>query len=218
MNVSEKYIKNGYDSLDDKDILKLLLYISDCNEIEQKSCELINYYGNLQNILSSNCDLNSMTDKINRKFTIILSLLKDYTKDFFFSKLKNKNIITSGTSDVVNFLKNNLAYLKEERFDVIFLSNTFEVINYRTISKGTIDKSVVFIRNIITQILDCNAKYIIITHNHPSGSLRPSKQDIEITENIRKIIKLIDVDLVDHLIISTNGYFSFAEGGLLWKF
>lgn len=215
MNVSEKYIKNGYDSLDDKDILKLLLYISDCNEIEQKSCELINYYGNLQNILSSNCDLNSMTDKINRKFTIILSLLKDYTKDFFFSKLKNKNIITSGTSDVVNFLKNNLAYLKEERFDVIFLSNTFEVINYRTISKGTIDKSVVFIRNIITQILDCNAKYIIITHNHPSGSLRPSKQDIEITENIRKIIKLIDVDLVDHLIISTNGYFSFAEGGLL---
>lgn len=215
MNVSEKYIKSGYDSLDDKDILKLLLYISDCNEIEQKSCELINYYGNLQNILSSNCDLNSMTDKINRKFTIILSLLKDYTKDLFFSKLKNKNIITSGTSDVVNFLKNNLAYLKEERFDVIFLSNTFEVINYRTISKGTIDKSVVFIRNIITQILDCNAKYIIITHNHPSGSLRPSKQDIEITENIRKIIKLIDVDLVDHLIISTNGYFSFAEGGLL---
>ncbi|WP_068267505.1 JAB domain-containing protein [Caviibacter abscessus] len=215
MNVSEKYIKNGYDSLDDLEILKLLLYISDCNEVEKKSDELMSYYGNLQNILSSNSDLDTMTNKINKKFTIILSLLKDYTKDLFFSKLKKKNIITSSTIDVVSFLKNNLAYLKDERFDVIFLSNTFEVINYKTISKGTIDKSVVFIRNIIGQVLDCNAKYIIITHNHPSGSLKPSKQDIEITKNIKKIIKLIDVDLVDHLIISTSGYFSFAEGGLL---
>ena len=208
MNIEEKYIKHGYKSLDDTEVLKLLLYISDCKKIDETSNELIKYYGSVYNVLTKD-------NIINEKFNLLINVLKDFTKDYFFYNLKKKPIITSCTRDVISFLKSNLVFLREERVDIIFLSNIFEVINYKTVSTGTIDKSVVFIRNIIKQILDCNAKYIILAHNHPSGSLIPSKDDIDITKNIKKALKLIDISLVDHIIISSNGYYSFAEGGLL---
>lgn len=209
MNIEEKYIKHGYKSLDDTEVLKLLLYISDCKKIDETSNELIKYYGSVYNVLTKDNNI------INEKFNLLINVLKDFTKDYFFYNLKKKPIITSCTRDVISFLKSNLVFLREERVDIIFLSNIFEVINYKTVSTGTIDKSVVFIRNIIKQILDCNAKYIILAHNHPSGSLIPSKDDIDITKNIKKALKLIDISLVDHIIISSNGYYSFAEGGLL---
>ena len=209
MNIEEKYIKHGYNSLDDKEVLKLLLYISDCKNIDDTSSELIEYYGSVYNVLTKDSNI------INKKFSLIINILKDFTKDYFLYNLKKKPITTSCTREVISFLKSNLLYLKEERVDIIFLSNIFEVINYKTVSTGTIDRSVVFIRNIVKQILDCNAKYIIMAHNHPSGSLIPSKDDIDITKNIKKALKLIEISLVDHIIISSNGYYSFAEGGLL---
>ena len=209
MNIEEKYIKHGYNSLDDKEILKLLLYISDCKNIDDTSIELIEYYGSVYNVLTQDSNI------INKKFSLIINILKDFTKDYFLYNLKKKPITTSCTREVISFLKSNLLYLKEERVDVIFLSNIFEVINYKTVSTGTIDKSVVFIRNIVKQILDCNAKYIIMAHNHPSGSLIPSKEDIDITKNIKKALKLIEISLIDHIIISSKGYYSFSEGGLL---
>ena len=78
-------------------------------------------------------------------------------------------------------------------------------------SKGGIDSSVVDIRIILSVALKCHATQLILVHNHPSGNLSPSSSDQKITENLKKACKLLEISLLDHLIITKNGYYSFNE-------
>ena len=89
------------------------------------------------------------------------------------------------------------------------------LVGSETLFIGTIDKSAVYPREIVEKVLYYKAKGIIFAHNHPSGNLRPSKQDIQITEHMQEALDLIDVKLLEHIIITQDGYFSFLEEGLI---
>ena len=73
--------------------------------------------------------------------------------------------------------------------------------------KGTLDRSTVYIRELVKKILDYNAKSVIIVHNHPSGSLKPSQSDITLTQKLKDTFERIEIRLLDHLIISEKGLF-----------
>ena len=103
---------------------------------------------------------------------------------------------------------------------VVFLKLLFEIIENELVKEeelfyGTIDKSTVYIRELIKKILEYNAKGVILVHNHPAGSLKPSESDIILTKKVKEVFENMEIRLVDHLIISEKGYFSFLEGGIL---
>ena len=102
-----------------------------------------------------------------------------------------------------------------EVFKVLFLNSQNELLKEEELFFGTLDRSTVYIRELIKKILNYNAKSIIIVHNHPSGSLKPSDSDIFLTRKIKELFDKIEIQLLDHLIISERGYFSFLEGGIL---
>ena len=91
----------------------------------------------------------------------------------------------------------------------------YEILSFENISKGTIDRSIIFMRKILIKIAKVNAKYIILAHNHPSRALEPSTNDISLTIKIRDAVSIFEIALVDHIIVSKKGYYSFAEGGIL---
>lgn len=104
-----------------------------------------------------------------------------------------------------------------ESFKVILLNNANKVKGICTISTGGINGTVIDIRMLFALALKSLSTGIIITHNHPSGSLKPSEADKKITERILKAGELLDIKLLDHIIISPSGeYFSFSDEGLLW--
>ncbi|WP_067141551.1 JAB domain-containing protein [Oceanivirga salmonicida] len=212
MNIKEKYINYGYKNLNSREFLELLLYLSGYKDIEKKSDTLIKYYGSIDKILQ---DKDNISKKLNDKFIILASLINEYSKEYIHSKVKNCEYSLKSSNLVVEFLRRNLAYNKIERFDILFLTNGNQYITYKNISKGTLDKTYVFIRNILIQVLSCNAKNVIIAHNHPSGMLEPSFEDKKITQKIYNALELFDIILLDHIIVSREGYFSFAERGLI---
>ncbi len=102
----------------------------------------------------------------------------------------------------------------QEQFCAIFLDQKNEVIAFRLISTGKMDATTVDIPLLLSLSLKCRAKSIIIAHNHPSENLNVSDSDIEVTDKIFYSCKIIDLSLIDHLIITNKGFFSFVDQDL----
>lgn len=96
---------------------------------------------------------------------------------------------------------------------VLYLNQQCELVAYNTISEGGISETPVDVRMIMQGALLTNATQIILAHNHPSGNLKPSIQDDQLTERLRKACEIMRVNLVDHLIMTSNGYYSYKDMG-----
>ena len=121
----------------------------------------------------------------------------------------------SGAEEAYRFLKPRLRDLPHEVFAVIFLNQKHGVLAYRELFRGSIHASSVHPREVVKAVLKENAAAVILAHNHPSGHVSPSPDDLRLTEDLKALLSNLDVRVVDHLIIGGNGYFSFAREGLL---
>jgi DNA repair protein RadC len=117
--------------------------------------------------------------------------------------------------DAYRILLSHLADLHYEEFWIIYLNKQNKVIGKEKISAGGIAGTVADIRIIFKSAVDRLATGILLAHNHPSGNLNPSDQDIELTRKLNEAGKVLDIQVVDHLIISHSGYYSFADEGKL---
>lgn len=127
---------------------------------------------------------------------------------------KKKTTIFS-SKDIAEFLRAQMQYKSHEVFAVVFLNRANKILHHEIISEGGITGTVADPRIILRKALEHNATGIILSHNHPSGNLKPSKQDEDITHKIREAAKYFDIVIIDHIIVSDEGYFSFADEGLL---
>jgi DNA repair protein RadC len=120
-----------------------------------------------------------------------------------------------GSQEVAQYLNEKFKDLTYEVFAVIFLNQANKIIHFEVISKGGITGTVADPRIILKLALGFGAVSIILCHNHPSGNLNPSNADKAITKKIGDAASLMDIKLLDHIIVSDEGYFSFMEKGLL---
>ncbi len=117
--------------------------------------------------------------------------------------------------DVALFMQTMLKDQPNELFAVVFLNQANKVNHFEIISQGGITGTVADPRLILKKALEKNAVSLILCHNHPSGSLKPSRADEELTHKIKEAAKFFDIKVLDHLIVSEEGYFSFADEGIL---
>lgn len=103
----------------------------------------------------------------------------------------------------------------QEQFAALFFNTNHKLIGYKILSTGSIKACIVDIKLLVSLALHCLAEYVVICHSHPSGNLSRRRIDDAITVKIKEALALIDVNLLDHLIVTSNGYFSFANEGLL---
>jgi len=121
----------------------------------------------------------------------------------------------NNSKDVCSYVRLQLAQEQEEVFAVLFLDNTHHLISFEKLFHGTINEAAVYPRKIVKRALEHNAAKIIIAHNHLSNNCDPSTADKEVTHTLKKILCIVDIQIVDHIIISHQKVFSFAERGLL---
>lgn len=121
----------------------------------------------------------------------------------------------SSSSDLFKVLHPYLGDLQTEQFWAIFLNQNNRILGKVQLSSGGINQSVVDVRILFKNALEHFATGIVVAHNHPSGNLKPSQEDLKITKQITEAGKLLNIQLLDHVIISQNSYFSFADESLL---
>jgi DNA repair protein RadC len=112
-----------------------------------------------------------------------------------------------------NWNDNTLQFFEE--FKILLLNRSNAILGIMSVSKGGISGTVTDVRIILAAALKSNASGLIVCHNHPSGNLNPSESDTKITQKIKEAGNLMDIQLLDHLIINDEDYYSFADNGLL---
>jgi DNA repair protein RadC len=117
--------------------------------------------------------------------------------------------------DVYHLLHPILGDLEHEEFWILFLNNSNKVLHKAQLSKGGITGTLVDVRLVMKQTLELGAVAIILAHNHPSGTLRPSTADKQITQKIKIASETLDVKVLDHIIITQKSYYSFADEKIL---
>jgi len=123
--------------------------------------------------------------------------------------------VVSSSSDIAIYLQTRLKDYRHEVFAVLFLNRANKINHFQIVSEGGITGTVADPRVILKKALEEDAVSIILCHNHPSGSLRPSKADEVLTDKIKEAAGYLDIKVLDHIIVSDDGYYSFADEGLL---
>ena len=220
--IKEKFLKNGIDGFAEYEILELLLtYCIPRKDTKPIAKELLNKFKSLDNIFKADFDKLFAIDGLGKNSIAFLKLIGDLPSIIYKDELKNKKLIDKETLKISNkdillkYLRNKIGYEEIEKFYVLYLSSSNEVIEFEENSVGTLDRSSVYPREIYKKIINLNAKSVILAHNHPSDNITPSKCDIELTNEIAKGLKNFGALLIEHIIITKNSYFSFLEEGLI---
>ncbi|BAV08735.1 DNA repair protein RadC [Filimonas lacunae] len=132
-------------------------------------------------------------------------------RDASISKRKKLN----NSKEVANYIRAHLQFQKQELFAVIYLNQANRVAHFEVVSEGGINSTIVDARVVLRKALEHNAVNLILCHNHPSGNTKPSEADLSITNKLKEAALTLDINIVDHVIMGEEGYFSFADHSLL---
>lgn len=129
--------------------------------------------------------------------------------------IKDSDGVVDSPSKVFKFLKPIIGDATKENFVVILLNNKNMMISWETVSVGTISETILHPREIFVAAIRELASSIIVAHNHPSGVLHPSKEDIAATNRLKEVGAIVGIELLDHVIVGTDSYLSLKEAGYM---
>ncbi|MBL1222349.1 DNA repair protein RadC [Chryseobacterium sp. L7] len=212
----EKFLLKGKNSLSNSELLAIIMGSGSKDEsaleLARKIMASVHNNWHQLSILSSK-DLMKFKGIGEVKALSIIAAL-EIGKRRAVQEIPSRAVI-SNSDDAYLILKNQLSDLRTEEFWAIFLNQSNKVIHISQLTQGGISQSVVDVRILFKTALDHFSTGIIIAHNHPSGSLKPSKEDISITHKIKEAGTTLSIQLLDHIIITQDTYLSFSDEGLL---
>ena len=213
--VKNRYLVEGLDAFEDHQILEMLLFYSipmkDTNELAHK---MIKEFGSFAGLLEADPKEICKRCQVSENTAILVSIIPSLARRYFKGKWGEKPILDSSilAGEYVVALFTGRTY---EAFYVICLDSQNRVNHAALVHEGTINEAPVYPRLIVETALRHQATSVILAHNHPGGSVKPSTQDIQITKKISTVLESISISVVDHIIAAGDKYYSFAEKGMM---
>ena len=191
--------------INEKEVLTKLLDFTKTKGKKGIVEQLLEKFGSLKQVVDAQKD--DLYPIISEKEVSLISFVKEFTA--IYNHLKIKEAENLNCPQVV------VDYLKSEKMYVLLLNARNQLIKVVELDEGTESRSAVYPRKIVRLYIQNYAVSVILAHNHPGGSLKPSHNDILATEAIGKALKLVESYLLDHIIVVDNDYYSFKDNGLL---
>ncbi len=212
----EKMLANGPRSLSDAELIAILIGSGNPEEtaVELSRRILNSVDNNLNDLSRKNSDYLVRFKGIGEAKAINILAAMELGRRRKENGNPEKTGIT-GSSDVAGFFTPLLGDLDHEEFWILLLNRSNKVIDKFMASKGGITGTVIDVRSIMKIAVEKVATSMILCHNHPSGNLSPSDADLQITNKLKEAGKIMEIQVLDHLIITQKGYFSFADNGVL---
>jgi DNA repair protein RadC len=212
----EKLLTKGAAALSNSELLAILLNNGSRNKSAvELAREILKLGGDNLNELGK-LTLNDFkkVKGIGQAKSIIISAALEFGRRRQASSSLEKTVVKS-SRDIAQYLQALLKDYNYEVFAVVFLNRANKVNHFEIISKGGITGTVADPRIILKKALEEDATSIVLCHNHPSGSLQPSRADEELTKKIKEAANYLDIKVIDHIIVSEEGFYSFADEGIL---
>ena len=210
-----RFIKNGANALADYELFELLLtYSIPRKDVKQTAKQLLRKFGSVAGIIDADLSLLISSDGVGENSAVLIKLIKALNVGYSAEALKNRKKISSASS-AEEFVISTLSGSGDERFLVIFLDTKNNIIDHEIMFEGTLNQTAVYPRKILESVFNRKAASIIIAHNHPSGDVTPSREDINITAKIKTACTAADIEILDHLIVGKGKCFSFFNNNMM---
>jgi DNA repair protein RadC len=212
----EKLISRGAAALADAELLALLLRTGVAGKnVLQLAQQLLERFGGLSGLLHTGADdLKSVKGMGGSAKRSELIAVLELARRAMGEKLKERAVFDSPDA-VKQYLQLHIGSRPHEVFVVVFLDVQHRLIALEEMFRGTLTQTSVYPREVVTRAIHHQAAAVLLAHNHPSGSIEPSRADESLTQTLRAALGLIDVRVLDHVIVSPGQSFSMAEKGLL---
>ena len=213
-----RFLKTGLDSFEPHEILELLLtYVIPRRDTNPIAHALLNKFGTLDKVFDATASDLMAVDGIGESAALFLRLLPEVFRQYSISHqdTENPKISLTNSIAVCKFMIPYFVGLNVEVCYLIALDNNAAPIRVENIATGTVSAVTPYFRNIVDKLLVCNASGAILCHNHPSGNAAPSKNDIGFTVDLDYLLESTDIPLLDHIIIGSHDYYSFAENHII---
>lgn len=213
----DRFLELGIDGFTDAEVLELLLTFgtprTDCKTAARSA---LARFGTLPEVLDAPIDELRRIKGIGPKNAMALCFIQGVARRYLQRQLKERHYLTS-SRQVADYLRHAMRGLKREVFMAIFLDGGHAVIGTpEIVAEGTINLNTVYPRELVKRALDHNAAALVVAHNHPSGRLNPSAQDISLTRTLFLACSFMNIRLLDHLVVGDGEtVYSFADHGLM---
>lgn len=214
----EKFLNGGLDGFLDYEIVELLLTLgSPRKDCKQQAKEALRKFKTLAGVLEASEERLQEIKGLGPHNIFGLRFVQEVSRCFLKSRMMSRPVCRC-SREVFDYLYHSLRNSKKEKFKVIFLDTKNQILEEKTVVEGTVDSSAVYPREIIKEAIRYDASSLIFVHNHPSGDPEPSESDKEITRELVFAACIMQINVLDHIIIGDNRYFSFADEGLIEGF
>jgi DNA repair protein RadC len=213
--VRAKFLQSLGEELHDYELLEILLFAaSPRQDTKQIAKKLIAKFGDISAVISTEIELLKTIEGVGEAGIVQIKIISQIIKRILKNSAKEKPVLANFDA-VLNYASMLLKNLNHEVFRVLFLDKKQQLIEDELLGIGENDHVFVSAKTIAKKALILNSSSIILLHNHPSGDLRASPADVKTTNEISAALKNLEIKIIDHLIITQQGHFSFRAEGLL---
>ena len=209
-----RFMKGGFATMPEHEKLELMLFAAIARrDVKPLAKKLILRFGSLAAVLDAEAVELMEVEGVGERTAFQLRLYREAVALYLEQgQLARERICTGEVA--ADFARVKLGGSRSENFMAIFLDNRYRLIDYE-VTQGTVNRAVVYPRNVAKRALELSASAVVITHNHPGGETQPSDEDIKVTLLVRDALKAVEVRLLDHLVVAKSGYTSLAAMGVL---
>ena len=212
----ERFLEGGADAMPDYELMELVLFAAiPRRDVKPLAKALIAQFGSFADAIAAPRARLLEVDGIGEAVVTQLKIVEAAALRLARSQMLNKPALSSWAA-LIDYCTAAMARSPHEEFRVLFLDRKNILIADEVQTRGTVDHTPVYPREIVKRALELGASAIILVHNHPSGDPTPSRADIEMTREVTAAAKALKIAVHDHLVIGRSGHASFKALGLLW--
>ena len=214
-NLTDKIVSRGAESLTDEELIAMVVAEGSGDDgAVALGRELLTTAGSLSSLAECDFARLRMMSGLGKMRAMRLRAAAELGRRVAVAKASSYDVVTSD-DDVVRIMEPQLGGLQHEECWALYLASSGRVLERMRISQGGVQATVVDCKLIIKRALELLAVQIVLVHNHPSGNIQPSQQDLALTERVSEASQLFDIRLLDHVIIAKGAHFSFRGKGVL---
>lgn len=211
----KRLIKGGANALHDYELLEMLLFCSiPRRDVRRLAKHLLEHCsGSIASVINSTADHLKQIDGIGETSIATIFCIRALVDKVLLSRVQNGSVLDNWTA-LIDYLRATTQGSTKEHLRVIYMDKKYRMID-ETFADGTVDRVSIYEREIIRHALYKGATSIVISHNHTSNDPTPSQSDIVATKKLLASCSTINLQVIDHIIMSCGGYFSFKENGMI---
>lgn len=210
----ERLMEYGKENLSNEELLSIILKTGNGKlSVKEISNNVLNYFNGINNLKGATKEQLQQIKGIGLVQALTLLSVVELGKRIYMNDNFSDKLLLTSSNSIYNYMKYQLYDKKQEYFYCLYVNQRKELIERKLLFMGTLNRSVVHPREVFKNAYLCSASGIICVHNHPSGNVNPSREDIRLTNSLVELGQVNGIPIIDHVIIGDNDYYSFYEDG-----